>query len=225
VGRAVRLATFNVQHGQRPGGVVDVGLLARSCAALGADVLGLQEVDVNLRRSNDADTAAEVAAECGMAFVFGEAIAIRGGRYGNALLVRGAIDDVEVVALPDTEPRAAIVARVVPDGGPALSVCVTHLGLRGTGEAQLPRVLDALRSRPGPRVLLGDLNLDPDVVARLAGGFTRVESGPTWPAKTPRRTIDHVLLDGLTPTTAVVPAVPVSDHRPLVVEVEVVRSP
>jgi endonuclease/exonuclease/phosphatase family metal-dependent hydrolase len=188
VGRAVRLATFNVQHGQRPGGVVDVGLLARSCAALGADVLGLQEVDVNLRRSNDADTAAEVAAECGMVFVFGEAIAIRGGRYGNALLVRGAIDDVEVVALPDTEPRAAIVARVVPDGGPALSVCVTHLG--------------------------------------LAGAFIRVESGPTWPAKTPRRTIDHVLLDGLIPTAAVAPAVPISDHRPLVVEVEVgLRSP
>lgn len=190
-------------------------------------MLGLQEVDVNLRRSHDADTAAEVAAACGMKFVFGEAIAVRGGQYGNALLVRGAIDDIEVVALPDTEPRAAIVAQVMPDGGPALSVCVTHLGLRGAGEGQLPVLLDALRARPGPRVLLGDLNLDPDLVARLAGEFIRVESGPTWPAKAPRRTIDHVLLDGLTSTAAVVPPLPVSDHRPVVVEVEVeeLRSP
>jgi endonuclease/exonuclease/phosphatase family metal-dependent hydrolase len=189
-------------------------------------VLALQEVDVNLRRSNGADTAAEVAAECGMKFVFGEAIAIRGGQYGNALLVRGAIDDVEVVALADPEPRSAIIARIEPDGGPALSVCATHLGLRGAGEAQLAMLLDALRSRPGPRVLLGDLNLDADVVAGLAGEFTRVDSGPTWPAKAPRRTIDHVLLDGLTPTAAVVPPLPVSDHRPVVVEVEVgLRSP
>jgi endonuclease/exonuclease/phosphatase family metal-dependent hydrolase len=227
VGRTLRLATFNVQHGRGPDGDVDIGLLARSCAALGADVLGLQEVDVNLRRSHDADTAAEVAAACGMKFVFGEAIAVRGGQYGNALLVRGAIDDIEVVALPDTEPRAAIVAQVMPDGGPALSVCVTHLGLRGAGEGQLPVLLDALRARPGPRVLLGDLNLDPDLVARLAGEFIRVESGPTWPAKAPRRTIDHVLLDGLTSTAAVVPPLPVSDHRPVVVEVEVeeLRSP
>jgi endonuclease/exonuclease/phosphatase family metal-dependent hydrolase len=219
VGRTLRLATFNVQHGQGRDGEVDIGLLGRSCAALDADVLALQEVDVNLRRSHDADTAAEVAAACGMAFVFGEAIAIRGGQYGNALLVRGTIDEVEVLALPDAEPRSAIVARVHVDGGPDLTVGVTHLGLRGAGEAQLPVVLDALRARPGPRVLLGDLNLDPEVVERLAGELVRVPSGPTWPAKAPRRTIDHVLLDGLTATTAVVPTMPVSDHRPLVVEV------
>jgi endonuclease/exonuclease/phosphatase family metal-dependent hydrolase len=221
---ALRLTTFNVQHGQSAVGEVDIALLARSCASLGSDVLALQEVDRHLRRSLDADTAAEVAAACGMTFVFGAAIEIRGGRFGNALLARGTIDDVEVVALPDPEPRSGIVARVTPTSGVAISVVCTHLGLRGAGEEQLPVLLAALRDRPGPHALLGDLNLDVDVVERLAGaaGFSRVESGPTWPAKAPRRTIDHVLLDGLVATASAVPTLPVSDHRPLVVEV---RSP
>jgi endonuclease/exonuclease/phosphatase family metal-dependent hydrolase len=220
--QALRLATYNVQHGRTPGGEVDIELLARSCAALQADVLGLQEVDVNLRRSYDADTAAAVAEVCGMAFVFGEAIAIRGGRYGNALLVRGVIEDVEVLPIPDAEPRSAIVARAVIDGGATVSVATTHLGLRGAAADELPLVFAAIQRRAHPRAVLGDFNLDPDVVEPLAAaaGFERVTSEATWPAKRPRRTIDHVLLDGLRPTAVVVAPLPVSDHRALVVEVE-----
>jgi endonuclease/exonuclease/phosphatase family metal-dependent hydrolase len=214
----VRLATFNVKHGEGPGGEVDIALLARVCAALDADVLALQEVDRNLRRSHDADTAAVVAEACGMAHVFGAAIAIRGGEYGNALLVRGSIDDVEVVPLEDPEPRSAIVARVEV-AGVALSVAATHLGLRGAGKAQLPLLVEHLRRRPGPRLLLGDLNLHPEDVV-VPPGWTRPSGGPTFPATSPRREIDHVLLDGLVATAAVVVPLPVSDHRALVVEVE-----
>jgi endonuclease/exonuclease/phosphatase family metal-dependent hydrolase len=219
----VRLATYNIQHGRRPDGEVDIDLLARSCAAMDADVLGLQEVDVNLRRSHDADTAAAIAEACGTAFVFGEAIAIRGGKYGNALLVRGTIDEVEVLPIPDPEPRSAILARARLDGGAVLSVATTHLGLRGAAADELPLVLDAMRRRPGPRVVMGDFNLDPSDVEPMAvaAGFERVSSGETWPAKRPRRTIDHVLLDGLQATAAVGAPLPVSDHLALVVEVSV----
>lgn len=217
---ALRLATFNIQHGRTPGGDVDIGLLATSCAALDADVLALQEVDDGIARSGGVDMAATVAGHLGMAHVFGPAIVRAGGRYGNALLARGVIGGVEVVPLPDREPRCGIVARVDLTDGPALSVVATHLGLRGAGREQLPVLVDALRARPGPRVLLGDLNLHPEDVEPLgdAGGFARVAAGPTFPARAPRREIDHVLLDGLTETAAVVVPLPVSDHRALVVE-------
>lgn len=221
MGQSIRLATYNIQHGRAPGGEVDVALLGRACAALDADVLALQEVDRGLQRSHRADMAAEVAAAAGMAHVFGRALQRGSGEYGNALLVRGTISDIEVLPLRDAEPRCGILADVELPSGVHLSVGATHLGLRGAGEAQLPVLLAALRSRPGPRVLLGDLNLEPGAVEQLAGaaGFVRVTAGPTFPASRPRREIDHVLLDGLEDTAAVVAPLPVSDHRALVVEV------
>lgn len=224
VGVRSRLITFNVQHGRTPAGDVDVHLLARSCATLHADVLALQEVDVRLARSDRVDQARVVAEACGMRAVFGEAIARRRGKYGNALLARGPITDVDLQKLPSAEgePRSAVLATVTLDGGPSLTVAATHLGLHGYAAVQLPVLLAALQDRPAPRVLLGDLNLEPDVVGALATavGFTVVPSEPTWPAHAPRRRIDHVLLDGPAAVAVDVRQLPVSDHRALVVDVE-----
>jgi endonuclease/exonuclease/phosphatase family metal-dependent hydrolase len=208
----VRLITFNIQHARRPDGVVDAELLATTCAAFDADVLALQEVDNGTRRSGGLDQSRVVADACGMHVVFGPAIP----RYGNALLARVPMSDVEIVELPFTaerEPRSAIVAHV---GG--ISVAATHLGLRGDAHQQLPVVVAALTARPGPHVLLGDLNLFPDDVD--VAPLVRVDSDPTFPVDAPDRTIDHVALGGLTATrVAVLPPPPLSDHRPLLVEV------
>lgn len=217
----MRLATWNVQHGRRPDGMVDVDLLARGCAALDADVLGLQEIDVGAPRSGGRDEAAEAADRAGMLARFAEARPHPdGGRYGNALLVRGDMTDVEVLPLPGRgEPRVAMLARVAPVRGDLLSVAVCHLGLQGDAARQLPVVVAALADRPPPRVLLGDLNLRPEEVE--AGELEVVDGGgPTFPGEAPTLRIDHVALDGLKPAAVVVPPMPVSDHRPLVVEVE-----
>jgi endonuclease/exonuclease/phosphatase family metal-dependent hydrolase len=208
------LVTFNTQHGRRPDGVVDTALLAETCASFAADVLALQEVDVGTRRSGGLDQSQVVADACGMHVVFGPAIP----RYGNALLAREPITEVELVELPytpDREPRSAIVARVG-----VITVAATHLGLRGDAHDQLHVVVGALLARPGPHVLLGDLNLESGAVH--VAPLARVDTPPTFPADGPRRTIDHVALGGLTPSRAVVlPRPPVSDHRPLLVEASV----
>src|SRR3954464_12225537 len=156
----MRVATFNVQHGLGRTGAVDIGLLAATCASLDADVLGLQEVDRNVRRSGRRDVAAEVAAACGMEhrFVAATRLGWR-GRYGNALLARGDISDVAALALPRVErhePRGALLATVAIDGSPPVSFAVTHLSpARTESAAQLAVVLQALVQRPAPRVLLG----------------------------------------------------------------------
>ena len=205
----VRIVSWNVQHGRRPDGAVDVPALVAACASFDADVLALQEVDRNLARSGVVDEAAEVAGALGMSCAFGEAMP----GYGNALLARAELEDVEVLALPHDprrEPRCAVLAIVA---GVAVACC--HLGLRGDAREQLPVVLAALARRPAPRLLAGDLNLrDPDAgVLQLVGG------GPTYPAHRPRRRIDHVVVDGLTvQRSAVLRRQPVSDHRPLLVE-------
>ncbi len=59
----MRVATFNILNGRSPDdGRVDVARFADAVRGLGADVLGLQEVDRNLARSHHADLTA-VAAE------------------------------------------------------------------------------------------------------------------------------------------------------------------
>jgi len=210
------VVTFNVQHGRRPDGVVDVDALARACASFGADVLALQEVDDLAVRSGNVDIAAVVAEACDMAWVFGPATRLgKRGRYGNALLVRGDITDVEVVPLPHSpheEPRSAILARALD-----VSIAATHLGIRGDAPPQVPVVVRALCDRPGPHLLLGDLNLTKPKVDPLR----LVDAPPAFPASKPRRAIDHVALgEGLRATAvSVLPRQPVSDHRPLRVDV------
>jgi endonuclease/exonuclease/phosphatase family metal-dependent hydrolase len=207
----VRVVTFNIQHARRPDGVVDVDALVAACAAFDADVLALQEVDDGTTRSGGIDETARVAEATGMASAFGEAIP----RYGNALLVRGALTDVEVLDLPFTEgrePRCAVLARVA-----GTSIACVHLGLRGDAVAQVPVVRDALLARPGPHLLLGDFNLeraDVDVTP-----LELVDAGATFPAHRPRRRIDHIALGGLRAIrVAVLPEQAVSDHRPLLAE-------
>ena len=223
----MRIVTFNIQHGRTPAGPVDTAALARSCAGLDADVLALQEVDHRMRRSGRADQAAEVARAAGMAAVFGPARRLGPfARYGNALLARGHLLEVVSVSLPRgvrREPRIALLASVEVEGR-TLSVAATHLSTDGgDAAAQLAVVLGALDARPLPRLVLGDLNLRPDAAVpalERAGYAVAPTADATYPAAGPFLRIDHVAARGLEiERVTVADAAPVSDHRPLVVEV------
>lgn len=233
-GRAedLRAVTFNVQHGRR---AADVGsprlplpragtkALARHCAGLASDLLALQEVDVRMARSWWADQAAAVSGWSAMSHTFGPARRAGWfGRYGNALMATGGLEDVEVISLPQvdtSEPRVAIAATAVVRGR-RLSVVATHLSTRrGESGAQLEAAVEAVRTRPPPRLFLGDLNLGPDEVRPVveAASLTLVDTtGPTYPAVAPTRRIDHMAVAGLAVVSVdVLAAAPVSDHRPL----------
>jgi endonuclease/exonuclease/phosphatase family metal-dependent hydrolase len=57
----------------------------------------------------------------------------------------------------------------------------------------------------------------------LGPGWRDLARAPTYPAHRPLVQLDHVLAAGLGPDAvhaAATPAIPVSDHRPLVVEAE-----
>jgi len=113
----VRIVTFNVKHGSVGNGRSDNRLLATTCAGLEADILALQEVDRRATRSRLADQVGRVARATGMSAAFGEA-ARRGPlrRYGNVLLARGALSEVETLGLPQPESRefrVAVLARVI----------------------------------------------------------------------------------------------------------------
>lgn len=117
------------------------------------------------------------------------------------------------------EPRVAVAAVVDGPYG-LMTVATTHLSfVPGWNVVQLRRVVRWLGHLPGPRVLLGDLNLPPRP-ARLASGWQVLARARTFPAPDPRVQLDHVLAAGALPPVAVVqtPVLDVSDHRPLVVQ-------
>ncbi|HEY8543477.1 MAG TPA: endonuclease/exonuclease/phosphatase family protein [Acidimicrobiales bacterium] len=225
----LRVATWNCQHG-RP--LPD--RLGDAVAALDVDVLAMQEVDRGSRRTEGRDLAALAQESFGGALEWAGALTLDGGgEYGNALLVRGELRNAEVVRLPGPrrgrarEPRVALVADVLPDDERATgrwwTVAVTHLTTdRRAATAQLVALLDALRARPAPRVLLGDLNMEPvHLLPILTAEGYRLAVGPlTHPAHRPRRQIDHVAVAGRDCTVTVVGTLelPVGDHRALIAD-------
>ena len=130
---SVRLATFNVMHGRSPSdGVADLSRLREAVAALGADVLGLQEVDRGQPRSNGHDLTAEAAAAMGGEGRFAPAMmgtpgerwrpADGGGgaapsdepAYGIALISRLPVRRWAVARLPSVPVRAPILVAGPP---------------------------------------------------------------------------------------------------------------
>jgi endonuclease/exonuclease/phosphatase family metal-dependent hydrolase len=116
------------------------------------------------------------------------------------------------------EPRVGVVASVASPGGP-LTVVNTHLSfVRWWGALQLRRLVRAVEGTD-PLVLVGDLNMSLSRACSLSG-LRPLAEAPTFPADGPREQLDHVLARGTVGevVTAEAPALPLSDHRALFVD-------
>jgi endonuclease/exonuclease/phosphatase family metal-dependent hydrolase len=200
--------------------------MADAVASLHADVVALQEVDRRTVRTWFVDQSAMAGRRSATTPLFAAARPFGpGGRYGNALLVRGRVLDHEVHRLGGPgEPRVALLARVVVRGS-ELTVVSTHLQNRrgdepSTAPAQLEELLEVLTARPEPWALMGDLNLRADTVEPILGraGLTPLHSAPTFPSDAPRIRIDWIATRGLGEATTTVPDLRTSDHRPVVAD-------
>jgi endonuclease/exonuclease/phosphatase family metal-dependent hydrolase len=252
----MRMATFNILHGRSVhDGSVEMDRLVDSIKQLDADVLALQEVDLDQPRSGKADLTA-VAAEAMGAVSHRFVAAISGtpgatwmaatGReqpgtaaYGIAVLSRYPAESWQVVRLPripmrfpmylpgprrvqivHEEPRSALLARLDTPLGP-MTVANTHLSfVPGWNRMQLRSLIRDMRGFPGPRMLMGDLNMTPPTPRR----WTRMRSlgeAATFPADEPVNQLDHVLTDdrSLRVERCVAPRLTISDHRALVVDI------
>jgi endonuclease/exonuclease/phosphatase family metal-dependent hydrolase len=214
----VRVVTWNIQIGRpNPDGPSDVARVAESLDSLGADVHAIQELDRHRARSGRVDQPERLAAQLGARLAWAPTVRRGGGEYGIGLLVRGEILGTEVVPLSGRkEPRALLMAEVHVDGRRWTIGC-THLSRhREVAGRQLLLVFDAMATRPGPRVLLGDLNLTPGEVLpwSTADGYQLVDGPATHSTRQAAvtRRIDHVLLLGTTARTATVHRFAMSDH-------------
>ena len=129
----------------------------------------------------------------------------------------------------DDEPRICVAAVVEAPWGEC-TVAATHLSfVPGWNIWQLRRLVRALASLPGPRILLGDLNL-PAPIPAVASRWQALASGHgTFPSPSPRLQLDHVLLDDRParfPSVVATAAeeLTFSDHRAIVVDLSAPSS-
>lgn len=237
----VRVLTYNIHHGEGTDGKLDLPRIAAVIRQQEPDLVALQEVDVGTRRAQGVDQAAELGRLTGMQAAFGKAMDYGGGQYGEALLSRWPLSDVQVHNLPCTagrEPRCAAAARVQLGGdGPAVVLAGTHLehadaALRLCQSGKLAPALVAGNSLPA--ILAGDFNAEPasppiQVLLRHWTDATADKPEATYPADIPTVKIDYVFFRPAerwrVVQTQVVDERIASDHRPLLVVLEWVWAP
>ncbi len=126
------------------------------------------------------------------------------------------------VIVVNEEPRAVVIGQLDTPAGP-LTVANTHLSyVPGWAQWQLGQIRRDLISVDGPAVVMGDLNM-PGRLPSVVTGYRALARHLTFPADDPDSQLDHILLRGRLGRVvgSDAPRLPLSDHRALVVDLDV----
>jgi alkaline phosphatase D len=200
----VRILSYNIHHAEGVDGKLDVDRIAAVVRESGADVVALQEVDNQVRRSNSVDQAEEIAKRLDMQHVFGGNIGLQGGHYGNAVLSRFPIKSSVNHRLPNLdggEQRGVLQVELELPQSLRLTVFATHLDHRQDPAERLAsaqkinQLADSISDHPV--CLAGDLNAEPtsSVLNILSSHWVRSSRDEhfTIPVDKPTKQIDFVL--------------------------------
>lgn len=239
-GLDIKVLSYNVHHCNPPSnpGLIDVNRIAKVIIDSKADLVGLQEIDVNNERSGmNLDQAAKLAELTGMKFYFSKGIDYKGGSYGTAILSKYTISKEETLPLPreaGTEQRTLSVLTVKLPEGKQVRFGNTHLDFTSDTNAlaQAKAITAYFEKEELPVILVGDFNVEAAslTMAHLDKTFDRTcEQGcpHTIPVVNPRKTIDFILYsEGFGIQTMfheVIQEHYASDHLPVLAKLNLVR--
>lgn len=222
VPRSLRVASYNVKSGSES----SLTRVREVIAGLSANVVALQEVNVDVTKAGEADQVTALGQPLGYQSIYAATLRRGGtGSYGIAVLTRLPVKSVrriELSAPGAAEPRVAI-DTILCAGELPIRVIATHADVwqPAPNIETLARELDARISTP--TILLGDLNVkpnDPTVESIAAHGLVdligKFTEGPTfWPR--PKR-LDYLFVDSSLAQSAVgagIGASRASDHYPV----------
>jgi endonuclease/exonuclease/phosphatase family metal-dependent hydrolase len=221
VPETLRILTYNIRNGR---GIdapdsMNVARIGRVIAAQRPDVVALQELDRQTRRSAGRDVLQELADATGMTGTYGQAIAYQGGAYGVGILSRK--PPLRAYQRPlacPAEPRTLLVCEF-----DAFVLFCTHLSLVPESRAAAVAVINRERGAfKKPVFLAGDFNAAPDAgaIRALETAWRRISPlEPTFPADKPNVMIDYLFVakDAQVETieSRVVDEPAASDHRPV----------
>lgn len=239
----LRVMTYNVHGCLGLDRKLSPQRIARVIAQSNPDIVMLQELDMNRKRSGGVDQPKEIAKILEMKFHFSPTISVEEGKYGNAVLSRFPISVVRAEKLPQHPKLQHLEERGViwvscNINGKRLHCVVTHLGLnRAERLFHTDKLLssDWLKSVDDSESMIfaGDFNAGPSspVIRQISSLFQDVQQNlpghrpkATWMSRLPVRRIDYIFTSHNIQTCST--NVPrnrleraASDHLPLVADV------
>jgi endonuclease/exonuclease/phosphatase family metal-dependent hydrolase len=233
----LRVMTYNIHVGVGMDKRLDLQRIADVINREHPDLVGLQEVDRGVTRTQGVDEIAELARLTQMEYAFAHNLDYQGGQYGVAILSRLPIlkTDHRMYLNKREAERRGMIRIEVNRNGRDLSFATTHLDYKYEDGRifEAGQLVDLLKGQNVPTILVGDFNVEPtgDSYKLVAGYFHDVwldnkakERGPTYPADRPAKRIDYIFYktnSGVRARKAWTINTQASDHVPVVADLEI----
>jgi endonuclease/exonuclease/phosphatase family metal-dependent hydrolase len=235
--RTIRVMTYNIHVGVGMDKKLDLPRIAEVINKQHADLVGLQEVDRGVERTQRVDEIAELAKLTKMDYAFAFNLKYQGGQYGVAILSRFPIRATEHYLyknLREAERRGFIRAEVLI-GGRVVNFVTTHLDYQyEDGRVyETEQLLSGLKDVKEPLIVVGDFNDIPTGGAyklmskQFADAWLASQAageGLSYPADKPTKRIDYILTrisDSIKAKKAWIVETLASDHLPVVADLTI----
>lgn len=201
----LKLLTYNIHHGVGVDGKLDLDRIAKVIKHSGADIIGLNEVDFVMRRTGFKNQISYLAKKLDMNYAFGASQKRITGSYGNAILSKYPINDVENYKLPsldniNSETRSLLKVEIeISDNKNEKNIYImsTHLSLnKGERLKQIRWIDDMVNNISFPYIIMGDFNTGIEEVVYTVGANENSKFVPllkgikTFPSINPGKEID-----------------------------------
>ena len=235
--QTLRVMTYNIHVGVGMDKKLDLQRIADVINAARPDLVGLQEVDRGVKRTEGKDEIVELAALTRMEYAFAPNLDYQGGKYGVAILSRLPIKHTEHRMFENKREaeRRGMLRIEVEVERKIVNFVTTHLDYqfedgRLFETEQMLKFLDGVK---GTTIVVADLN---DVPTGSAYKLMRTKFDDAWvtsgaktdgfsyPADKPVKRIDHIFYrpgDRVRARKAWVIETLASDHIPVMVELEI----
>lgn len=235
--KTLRVMTYNIHVGVGMDKKLDLQRIADVINGQHPDLVGLQEVDRGVKRTEGKDEIAELARMTSMNFAFAHNLDYQGGQYGVAILSRfpiGAIDHRKYDNKREAERRGMIRVEVNVSGK-TISFVTTHLDYQyEDGRVfEAEQLLGFLSAQQAPLIVVGDFNDEPagSAYKLMVRGFEDAwvrrrakGAGLSYPADKPVKRIDYIFTrqsDRIRAKKAWIVNTLASDHLPVVADLEI----
>jgi endonuclease/exonuclease/phosphatase family metal-dependent hydrolase len=235
--KTLRVMTYNIHVGVGMDKKLDLQRISEVINAEHPDLVGLQEVDRGVKRTEGKDEIAELAKLTAMNYAFAHNLDYQGGQYGVAILSRFPIKEIDHRKYENRREaeRRGMIRVEIEFAGRTINFVTTHLDYqfedgRVFETEQMLKFLEGVR---GPLIVVGDFNDEPggDAYKLMLTGFEDAwiiakikEPGLTYPADKPVKRIDYVFTgssDNLAVKRLKVISTLASDHLPVVADIQI----